>query len=94
MYIETLTRNHFCRGRAVSVRYSEGAPIPVAARSNPWIRSRCLLGIRVRIPPGAQVPVSCDCCVCCHVEVFATDWSLVQRSPTECGVFEFEREAR
>ena len=24
--------------------------------------------------------------VCCHVEVSATDRSLVQRSPTECGV--------
>jgi hypothetical protein len=23
--------------------------------------------------------------VCCQVEVNATDWSLVQRSPTECG---------
>jgi hypothetical protein len=24
--------------------------------------------------------------VCCQVEVSATTWSLVQRSPTECGV--------
>jgi hypothetical protein len=24
--------------------------------------------------------------VCCHVEVSATNWSLVQRSPTDCGV--------
>jgi len=24
--------------------------------------------------------------VCCQVEVFATSWSLVQRSPTDCGV--------
>ena len=24
--------------------------------------------------------------VCCKVEVSATGWSLVQRSPTECGV--------
>jgi hypothetical protein len=23
--------------------------------------------------------------VCCQVEVSATDWSLVQRSPTDCG---------
>jgi len=23
--------------------------------------------------------------VCCQVEVYATDWSLVQRSPTDCG---------
>jgi hypothetical protein len=25
------------------------------------------------------------CIVCCRVEVSATSWSLVQRSPTECG---------
>jgi hypothetical protein len=31
--------------------------------------------------------------VCCQVEVFATGWSLVQRSPTECGVSECDREA-
>jgi hypothetical protein len=24
--------------------------------------------------------------VCCQVEVSATGWSLVQRSPTDCGV--------
>jgi len=23
--------------------------------------------------------------VCCQVEVSATSWSLVQRSPTDCG---------
>jgi hypothetical protein len=26
--------------------------------------------------------------VCCQVEVSATGWSLVQRSPTDCGVSE------
>jgi len=31
--------------------------------------------------------------VCCQVEVSGSDWSLVQRSPTECGVSECEREA-
>jgi hypothetical protein len=31
--------------------------------------------------------------VCCQVEVFATGRSLVQRSPTDCGVSECEREA-
>jgi hypothetical protein len=32
--------------------------------------------------------------VCCQVEVSATGWSLVQRSPTECGVFKVcDREA-
>jgi hypothetical protein len=31
--------------------------------------------------------------VCCQVEVSATSWSLVHRSPTECGVSECDREA-
>jgi hypothetical protein len=31
--------------------------------------------------------------VCCQVEVSATSWSLVLRSPTECGVSECDREA-
>jgi hypothetical protein len=31
--------------------------------------------------------------VCCQVEVSATSWSLVQRSPDECGVSECDREA-
>jgi hypothetical protein len=31
--------------------------------------------------------------VCCQVEVSATGWSLVQRSPTECGVSDCDREA-
>jgi len=30
--------------------------------------------------------------VCCQVEVSATGWSLVQRSPTECGVSECDRD--
>jgi hypothetical protein len=31
--------------------------------------------------------------VCCQVEVSGKGWSLVQRSPTECGVSECDREA-
>jgi hypothetical protein len=48
-------------------------PVPVAAR---------LLRLWVRIPPGAWMSVVSV--VCCQVEVSATDWSLVQRSPTDC----------
>ena len=43
-----------------------------------------LLRLWVRIPPGAWIFVCCEW-VCCQVEVYATDWSLVQRSPTDCG---------
>jgi len=69
-----------------------------------------LLGLRVRVQPGAWVCVCCDCCVlsgrglcdglitrpeesygclsfvcvvCCRVEVSATSWSLIQRSPMD-----------
>jgi hypothetical protein len=29
---------------------------------------------------------------CCQIEVSASGWSLVQRSPTECGVSECDRQ--
>jgi hypothetical protein len=32
--------------------------------------------------------LSLMCVVCCQVEVSATSWSLVQRSPTDCGVYQ------
>jgi hypothetical protein len=48
---------------------------PAAAR---W------LGLRVRIPQGESLPLVNV--VFLHVEVSATDWSLVQRRPTDCGV--------
>jgi hypothetical protein len=44
-----------------------------------------LLGIWVRIPLGEWMSVCCEC-LCCQVEVSVSGWSLVQRSPTECGV--------
>ena len=31
--------------------------------------------------------------VCCQVEVPVSGWSLVQRSPADCGVSECDREA-
>jgi len=45
----------------------------------------CLLGLRVLIPPvhGCMFLFSV---VCCQVEISATSWSLVQRSPTDCDV--------
>jgi hypothetical protein len=38
-----------------------------------------------KIPPG-HGRLSLVSVVCCQVEVSATSWSLVQRSPTDCGV--------
>jgi hypothetical protein len=60
----------------------------VAARSKAWAFGRALAGI-----VGSNPTESTDVCLfwvfeCCQVEVSATDWSVVQRSPTECGVSE------
>jgi len=41
------------------------------------------LGFRVRIPPGHGCLYFVSI-VCCQAAVFASDWSLVQRSPIEC----------
>ena len=45
----------------------------------------CLLGLRVRILPVVWMSLSFYF-MCCQVEVSATGRSLVQRSPSECGV--------
>jgi hypothetical protein len=39
-----------------------------------------------KFPPREWMSVSCECCVLSGREVSATGWSIVQRSPTECGV--------
>jgi hypothetical protein len=49
-----------------------------------------LLGLRIRIPPGACISVVSV--VCCQVEVCASGWSIVHSTPTECGVPECDRE--
>jgi hypothetical protein len=46
----------------------------------------CLLGLRVRIPPG-HGSLSLVNVVCCQAEVSTTGRSLAQRSPTDCVVF-------
>jgi hypothetical protein len=51
-----------------------------------------LLGLRFRIPPRILC-LSLESVVCCQVEVSASGCSLVQRSPTKCGVSECDREA-
>jgi hypothetical protein len=51
-----------------------------------------LLELWVRIQRGHGC-LSLVSVVCCQVEVSAWGWSLVQRSPTECGLPECDREA-
>jgi hypothetical protein len=51
-----------------------------------------LLGLRVRIPPGAWMSVPCECCVLSGRGLCV---GLVghPESPTDCGVSECDREA-
>ena len=65
--------------RANLVRLVRAVVEPMATRS----AAVRLLGWRVRIPPGTCMSVSCKRR---QVEVCATGRSLVQRSPTACGV--------
>jgi hypothetical protein len=51
-----------------------------------------LLGSRVRIPPEHRY-LPLVSVVCCQVEVSASSRSLVQRSPTDCGVSVCDRES-
>jgi hypothetical protein len=58
----------FCKSTSVWVLGLYGThtfvlPIPVAARSKRGSAAARLLGLPVRIPPGASTSVSCDCCV-------------------------------
>ena len=68
-------------------------PIPMAARSKAWVCGRSLAGIAGSNPARGHVCLSVVSVVCCPVEVSATYRSLVQRSLTECGVSECDREA-
>jgi hypothetical protein len=65
----------------------------VAAQSKEWVYGRTLSGIAGSNPAGGHGCLSLVSVVCCQVEVSATSWSLVQRSPTDCGVSECDREA-
>ena len=49
------------------------------------------MGLRVRVPPGAWISVLSV--TYRQVGVSATGRSFVQRSPTECGASEWDREA-
>jgi hypothetical protein len=59
--------------------------LPVTVRSQAWVCGRALAGIVGSNPTGGM-DVCLVQCLCCQVEVPATGRSLVQRSPTDCGV--------
>ena len=67
-------------------------PISGAAQSKAWVCGCSLYGIvGSNFAEGVYV-LSLVSFVCCQVEVSATSWSLVYRSCTGCGVFEFDLE--
>jgi hypothetical protein len=65
----------------------------VATRSKACVCGCSLAGVGVPIPPGAHGCLSLVIVVCCQIEVSAKSWSLVQSSPTECGISECDLEA-
>jgi len=64
----------------------------VAARSKAWFCGRLLAGIADSNPAGGIGGLSVVSVVCCQVEVSASGWSLIYRSPTERGAFVCDRE--
>jgi len=60
----------------------------VTARSKEWVCG-CLLSGFAASNPAEVMDI---CILCCRVEVLPSGWSLVQRSPTQYGVCECERE--
>ena len=67
-------------------------PAPVAARSKAWVCSRSLIRLAGSKSHRWHGCLSVVSVVCCQVKFSATGRSLVQRSPTECGVSEYDRE--
>jgi hypothetical protein len=55
-------------------------------KSTKWIKGK--KRERKKKPHRGHGCLSVVSVVCCQVEVSATSWSLVQRSPTDCGVSE------
>jgi hypothetical protein len=60
-------------------------PVPVAARSKAYVCGRSPAEIVGSNPTGGMDVCLLWVFVCCQVEVSATSWSLVQRSPTDYG---------
>jgi len=52
-----------------------------------------LLRLWVRIPRGGNGYLSLVIIACCQIEAFASGRSLVQRSPTDCGLSEYDQES-
>ena len=67
-------------------------PIPVATGSKAWVCNSSSAGIAGSNPAGGMKRPSSECCVLSSIVISATGRSLLQRSPTDCGVSEGDRE--
>jgi hypothetical protein len=82
--------------KSIKQDWHQAEPVPVAVRFQAWVCSRSIAGIAGNASsntPGGHACLSLVSVVCCQVEVSASGWSLGQKSPTECGVSECNREA-
>ena len=59
----------------------------MAARSKAWVPGSSIAGIAGSNPSRGH---GCLCVVSCQVQVSVTGWSLVQGTPTDCGVSEYD----
>jgi hypothetical protein len=69
-------------------------PIPVAARSEVWVCGSSLAAITCSNPPGGHEGLSVLTLERFQVKVSASGRSLIQRSPTVCGVIAKPRKGR
>jgi hypothetical protein len=65
----------------------------MAQVSKAWVCGRSLAGIAGSNLAGGMDVFLLLSVVCCQVEVTVTGLSLVQRSPTECGLSEYDRKS-
>ena len=73
---------YFLSGLSVAIkkRYIADTPVPVAAQVCGHSPAEI-----VGSNPAGGMEVSFILVLCCQADVSATSWSLVQRSPTDCG---------
>jgi hypothetical protein len=89
MYTWIPTKSEWMCFNQASSQHSRPSGRAVLRRGSAAVR---LVGLWVRNPPWEWISVVCV--VWFPVEVSATGWSLVQRSPTDCGVsIECDRKA-
>ena len=66
-------------------------PIPIASLSKAQVCTHCIAGI-AGSNPTEVMDVLVFLCVCCAVEVPAMGRSIIKRSPSKCGVPEYDLE--